>query len=384
MKKVLALILALCMVLAMAACGNDAQTPEPTKAEVKTTEAAGTPAETPAEAPAEKAPEDYTGKLVIYSPNSDTQVETTLTNGFMVKYPNIEVEFQKMGTGDVLSRIEAEKDNPIADINWGAVNYSYYYQHPDLWEAYVSPLDANLDEAYQNNTGYVTYGNLSGSGCFILNNDLLAELGVEVKGYADLLNPKLKGKIAMGDPTASSSAFAELTNMLLVMGKGETAAECYQSEEAWQYVKDFVANLDGTIISSSSHVYKDVIAGEYAVGVSYEDPVVQAVIDNAENPDANISLVYPSEGAVWLPAGAAIVKNAPNMENAKLFIDYLISEEAQVALAATSIRGTITSIPQTCEGMLPMSEIKVVYEDQAAVVEQKDAMIEKWTEILIG
>ena len=363
MKKTLCLLLALCMLMALTACGAKTEAPA---------------------APAEKAPEDYTGKLVIYSPNSDTQVETSLTNGFMVKYPNIEVEFQKMGTGDVLSRIEAEKDNPIADINWGAINYSYYYQHPDLWEPYVSPLDTGLDAGYQNNTGYVTYGNLSGSGCFILNDDLLAELGVEVKGYADLLNPKLKGKIAMGDPTASSSAFAELTNMLLVMGKGSTAAECYQSDEAWQYVKDFVANLDGTILSSSSHVYKDFIAGEYAVGVSYEDPVVQAVIDNKDNPDAHISLVYPSEGAVWLPAGVAIVKNAPHMENAKLFIDYLISEEAQTALAATTIRGTMTSIPQTCEGMMSLSDIKVVYEDQAAVVEQKADMIQKWTDILTG
>ena len=112
--------------------------------------------------------------------------------------------------------------------------------------------------------------------------------------------------------------------------------------------------------------------------------MVQAVIDNKDNPDAHISLVYPSEGAVWLPAGVAIVKNAPHMENAKLFIDYLISEEAQTALAATTIRGTMTSIPQTCEGMMSLSDIKVVYEDQAAVVEQKADMIQKWTDILTG
>ena len=80
----------------------------------------------------------------------------------------------------------------------------------------------------------------------------------------------------------------------------------------------------------------------------------------------------------------AIVKNAPHMENAKLFIDYLISEEAQTALAATTIRGTMTSIPQTCEGMMSLSDIKVVYEDQAAVVEQKADMIQKWTDILTG
>ena len=325
------------------------------------------------------------GKLVIYSPNSDTQVASSLTNGFMVKYPNIEVELQSMGTGDVLARIEAEKENPQADINWGAINYNFYHQHPDLWEPYVSPNEENLDENYRNNTdGNVSYSNLSGSGCFILNNTLLEELGVEVNGYADLLQPELKGKIAMGDPTASSSAFAELTNMLLVMGEGDTPAECYQSDAAWDYIDKFIDNLDGIVLSSSSQVYKGVIDGEYAVGVSYEDPVVQAIIDNAENPDADLSLVYPEEGAVWLPAGVAIVKNAPNMENAKLFVDYLLSEECQTALAETTIRGTITSIPQTNEAMKPFDEINVVYEDQQAVAEQQTSMLERWTDLLTG
>ena len=107
-------------------------------------------------------------------------------------------------------------------------------------------------------------------------------------------------------------------------------------------------------------------------------------IDNAENPDADLSLVYPEEGAVWLPAGVAIVKNAPNMENAKLFVDYLLSEECQTALAETTIRGTITSIPQTNEAMKPFDEINVVYEDQQAVAEQQTSMLERWTDLLTG
>lgn len=370
-KKLLSVFLVAGMLLAMVACGG---------APASSGTASGSAAASGSGGSAEPS-----GKLVIYSPNSDTQVASSLTNGFMVKYPNIEVELQSMGTGDVLARIEAEKENPQADINWGAINYNFYHQHPDLWEPYISPNEENLDENYRNNTdGNVSYSNLSGSGCFILNNTLLEELGVEVNGYADLLQPELKGKIAMGDPTASSSAFAELTNMLLVMGEGDTPAECYQSDAAWDYIDKFIDNLDGIVLSSSSQVYKGVIDGEYAVGVSYEDPVVQAIIDNAENPDADLSLVYPEEGAVWLPAGVAIVKNAPNMENAKLFVDYLLSEECQTALAETTIRGTITSIPQTNEAMKPFDEINVVYEDQQAVAEQQTSMLERWTDLLTG
>ena len=88
---------------AMTACGGSSSS---TSTAASTSAAASTGAASAAEA---------SGKLVIYSPNSDTQIDCTLTNGFMVKYPNIEVELQSMGTGDVLARIEAEKENPQAD-----------------------------------------------------------------------------------------------------------------------------------------------------------------------------------------------------------------------------------------------------------------------------
>lgn len=370
MKKIASMLLAGSLLLTLAACGGETtETPAPSAAPVES------------QAPEVQTPAEPSGKLVIYSPNSDTQINSSL-EAFKAAYPKIEVELQSMGTGDVLARIEAEKENPQADVNWGAVNYNFYEQHPDLWEEYVSPNDELLDENYRNHAGYVSFGNLSGSGAFLLNNTMLEELGVEVNGYADLLNPKLKGKIAMGDPTASSSAFAELTNMLLVMGEGATADECYHSDAAWEFVEGFIENLDGIILSSSSQVYKSVINGEYAVGVSYEDPVVQAILDNKDNPDNDLSMVYPEEGAVWLPAGVAIVKNAPNLDNAKLFVDFLLSEECQKELAKTTIRGTITTIEQDCEGMLPFSEINVAYEDQAAVAAYQTEMLAKWTDIL--
>ena len=61
--------------------------------------------------------------------------------------------------------------------------------------------------------------------------------------------------------------------MLLDMGEGDTPADRYMSDAAWDYIARFIDNIDGIVLSSSSQVYKNVIAGEYAVGVSYEDPL---------------------------------------------------------------------------------------------------------------
>lgn len=365
MKKLLCLLLAAVMICSVAACGAPA---EEAPAETKAT--AAPEAET--EKKQEAAPADA-GEVVVYSPNSDTEIEAVIPA--FEKATGIKVILQSMGTGDVLARLEAEKENPQADVNWGAASLSFWLDHQDLYQEYVSPNDKNLPEAYQSYNGNFTYTKLSGSAALLLNLDVFKELGLnpdEFTGYKDLLRPELKGKIAMGDPTASSSAWAELTNMLLVMGD-----EPYD-EKAWEFVEKFIGQLNGSILSSSSQIYKATADGEYAVGVSYEDPCISLLEDGA----TNVKVVYPDEGAVWLPSGVAIVKNCKNLENAKKFVDFLISEEGQKGYADTTIRPVLTSVENTSPNMPPFSELNVAYEDIEYCAKMKAEWQTRWTDIL--
>lgn len=307
--------------------------------------------------------------LVIYSPNSDTEVDNVIPA--FEDATGIKVELLSMGTGECITRIDSEKDNPQADVMWGGMNYGVYVQHPDLWADYTSPNEALIDEGYrQKDIKAYSNSNLSGSGALIVNKTLAAELGVEIKGYADLLNPVLKGKIASGDPTKSSSAWAELTNMLLVMGDKP------YDEKAWEYVEKFVAQLDGIQLDSSSAIYKGVADGEYVVGVSYEDPCIKMLADGAD-----VYVVYPEEGTVWLPAATAIVKGAPHEANAQKFIDFQLSNEGQSIYANLTTRAVNSSLPPGNEFMKPFSEINVVYEDIPYCAEHKTEWQARYAEI---
>ncbi len=313
------------------------------------------------------------GDLIIYSPNSDPLIEVAYTFG--EKY-GINVEVVSAGTGECLERISAEKDNPQGDVMYGGMNYanSYKEEYVPLFEQYVAAGDDKLPEAYQNFNGITTHYCLDGSAALLVNIEEYEKLGLNIDdfdSYADLLQPELKGKIAMGDPANSSSAWAELTNMLLVMGD-----EPYD-EKAWEWVGEFIKNLDGVQLSSSSAIYKGTVQGEYVVGVSYEDPCVGLLVDGA----TNVRLVYPSEGAVWLPAGVAIIKNAPNMDNAKLFLDWLISDEGQNEVAKTTARPVNPAIANTAKEMTPFSQINVKYEDMALCGSNKGAWQTRWTEM---
>ena len=307
--------------------------------------------------------------LVIYSPNSDTEVDNIIPA--FEAATGIKVDLLSMGTGECVTRIESEKDNPQADVMWGGMNYGVYVQHPDLWADYTSPNEELIDEGYrQKDIKAYSNSNLSGSGALIVNKTLAGELGIEIKGYKDLLNPALKGKIASGDPTKSSSAWAELTNMLLVMGD-----EPYD-EKAWEYVEQFVANLDGIQLDSSSAIYKGVADGEYVVGVSYEDPCIKMLADGAD-----VYVVYPEEGAVWLPAATAIVKGAPHEANAQKFIDFQLSDEGQGIYANLTTRAVNSKLPLGNEFMKPFSEINVVYEDIPFCAEHKTEWQARYAEI---
>ncbi|MCR4707876.1 MAG: extracellular solute-binding protein [Clostridiales bacterium] len=307
--------------------------------------------------------------LVIYSPNSDTEVDNIIPA--FEDATGIQVELLSMGTGECVTRIDSEKDNPQADVMWGGMNYGVYVQHPDLWADYTSPNEALIDEGYrQGEVKAYSNSNLSGSGCLIINNELAKELGVTITGYNDLLKPELKGKIASGDPTKSSSAWAELTNMLLVMGE-----EAYD-EKAWEFVEKFVAQLDGIQLDSSSAIYKGVANGEYVVGVSYEDPCIQMLASGAD-----VSVVYPIEGTVWLPAATAIVKGAPHEKNAQAFIDFQLSDAGQSIYAGLTTRAVNSRLPLGNEYMKPFSEINVVYEDIPYCAEHKTEWQARYAEI---
>ena len=111
----------------------------------------------------------------------------------------------------------------------------------------------------------------------MINTDLIGD--IEINGYADLLNPELKGKIVFADPQASSSSFEHLVNMLYAMGTDG-------QPNGWDYVREFCKQLPNGCVNSSSAVYKGVADGEYAVGLTFEQGAATYVSQG------NIKVVY--------------------------------------------------------------------------------------------
>lgn len=304
-------------------------------------------------------------KLVVYTPNTENMLNAVIP--LFEKETGISVELVTAGSGELIKRLQSEADNPYGDVLFGG-SYSLFYSNPDVFEPYVSENDQYLLEGHKNETGYATPYVSDGS-VLLVNTNLAS--GIEIKSYADLLNPALKGKIATADPASSSSAFAQLTNILLAMG-GD-----YENETGWEFMGKLIENIDGKIAGSSSAAHKSVADGEYTVALTYEDPSVSYLQDGAP-----VEVVYPEEGAVFLDAMAGVVKGANNMENAKKFVDFIISKEAQDALAEQTTNRPLRADAALNTSMTPFEEIKTLNEDYDYVSTHKDEIVRNYTDLL--
>ena len=352
MKKVVSLLLATVMVLGLVACAG----------ETKTTDV--TPEETGNEV---EATEEASGTLVVYSPH-DADPLNAGVNMFMEKYPNIKVEIVAAGTGELCNRIAAEAANPIADVLWGGGADSLA-AFKEFFEPYVCANDDAIDAAYKDSEGY-WIGESPLPMVLFYNKELIERDGMNVPtSWEDLLAPEWKGKIAYCLPSKSGSAYTQLCTMLLAHGG---------KEDGWSFIEQLYQNLDGKIVDSSGKAHKMVADGEFHVGLTLEKAAVQY------EADTNVEFVYPADGTSAVPDGVALVKGAPNAENAKLFIDFVTSEECQIRQSEDWGRRPVRNDVEVGEGMKKLSDIKLVDYDFDWAANEKEENIEKFNEIMVN
>lgn len=308
------------------------------------------------------------GELVIYTSYS-TDLQQILIDTFRDKYPNIDVLLVEGGAGELKARVKAEAANPQGDIITG-ITYSDYNEMKTYLQPYIAKNNAAMPEDARGETtdGYLTY-QVAQCVNLLVNKQLAKELGVEIKGYKDLLNPKLKGEIVAANPSNSSSAWDQLVTMLVVMGG-------LGSEESWDYVDKFTQQLDGKISGSSSGAYKNVLNGEYVVGVTYEAPCIEYIKSGQGD---KVELVYMEEGTTASFHGNGILKDCSNLENAKLFMDHLISDETQMHMEKNgSHRQANLNLPTTVDFRVPMEDLKLAYRDEQYLSEHRAEIVARW------
>ncbi|MBP3539365.1 MAG: ABC transporter substrate-binding protein [Oscillospiraceae bacterium] len=311
MKKLFALLLALCMVFALCACGSSSA-PAATEA----------PAEAPVEAPAEAeltgmdkliADAQAEGELVVYG-SCEEEYLAAACEKFESLY-GIKVSYQRLSTGEVQAKIEEENGNPSADVWFGGTTDPYNVVAAEgLLEAYEAENASHLTgDMYRHADGY-WYGIYKGILGFMVNTDELERMQLDVpQDWADLLKPEYKDLIWLSNYNTAGTAKLVINTMI----------QKYGHDEGIQYLVDLDKNIE-VYTKSGSGPSKNVGTGECVIGIGFLHDGITQILDNGYT---NIQLVIPSSGTSFEIGATAIFKGAAHPNAAKLWIEFALSPD---------------------------------------------------------
>mgnify|MGYP004471812553 FL=1 len=331
MKKYLAMLLAVVMVLSLAACGG--------KTEAPATTAAPAP-DAPAATEATEAPKSES-KYPSYFDGMDDLIAAAQAEGELTVYGSceeeylaaacqhfqevfgIKVNYQRLSTGEVQAKIEEEKGNPSADVWFGGTTDPYNVVAKEgLLEPYAAQNASHLlSDMYKDPDGN-WYGIYKGILGFMVNTDELARMNLEAPAdWQDLLKPEYKGLIWLSNYNTAGTAKLVINTMI----------QKYGHDEGIQYLVDLDKNIE-VYTKSGSGPSKNVGTGECVIGIGFLHDGITQIVDNGYT---NVELVIPSSGTSFEVGATAIFKGAAHSNAAKLWIEYALSPEC-VNLAANN------------------------------------------------
>jgi iron(III) transport system substrate-binding protein len=262
---------------------------------------------------------------------------------FEKAHPDITVNFVRMSSGESLTRLRNERDNPQFDIWWGGPVDSFIAAKQEgLLEAYDSPnLAAIKDPELMKDADNFWAGIYIGSLGFATNENWLAENpGVEPPtSLADLLKPEFTGQLMVAHPSSSGTSYTALCTVLQMMGE----------EAGWEYLTDYAGQVL-QFTKSGSAPGRFVGQGEAAVGIVFSHDIVANIEDGMP-----LVLTFPEEGTGYEIGGMGIIKGAKHLDAAQKWFDWALEPATQelgpkyAAYQAPTVEGASASMPELLE-----------------------------------
>lgn len=264
-------------------------------------------------------------RLVVYSA-APLGFAESLKRDFETENPGVTVEILAgLGAEAMITRIEAEKASPRADIMHSGAVFEFIEATKKGLLAPTRPREiagvfpANLFlggskiPLFDPEGRWYVWG--FSLGVIGYNRDRLAALRLPVpKTWSDLTNPAYKGQVVFNMPQLSSSAFNTIVALYQIMGR----------QGVWSYWDRVNENIP-FYSRSTSALYTLVGRGEIPISFGVARPYYEGQVRGQA-----VEVVYPTEGAWVFATAVGMVKDAPNPELAKAFMKFILSPSGQI------------------------------------------------------
>ena len=259
------------------------------------------------------------GSLIVYG-SCEEDYLAAACNHFQELY-GVEVQYQRLSTGEVQAKIEEENGNPSGDVWFGGTTDPY---NVATAEGLLEPYKANnathiLKPKYMDADGN-WYGIYTGLLGIMYNKDELDRKGLDApQDFKDLTDEKYKGLIWSSNYNTAGTA------KLII----NTAIQKYGHDDGIKWLVDLDKNI-AVYTKSGSGPSKNIGTGECTIGLGFLHDGIYQIVDNGYE---NIGLQVPTSGTSCEIGATAIFKGAKHENAAKLWIEYALSPEC-VELAA--------------------------------------------------
>lgn len=224
----------------------------------------------------------------------------------------VKVNIFQATTGKVMARLEAEQANPQADVLISASWDTAEDLHGRGWLLPYQSGNADKVPAALKSTDYVAQG--------------ISALGIvwntksgtpEPKEWRDLTEAAFKDKVTTPDPALSGASLDLLIGLQNGMG-----------DKAWALFDELKKN--GMVVSGpNAQAVAPVMQGAKAAVFGAVDYVSYGNIDQGES----LKVIFPASGTVIAPRPMMILKSTQHADEAKAFVDYVLSPEGQAMVA---------------------------------------------------
>ena len=299
-------------------------------------------------------------EVVLYSSNQSELIDM-VSQGFEKK-TGIKVSSVRMGTGEAMKRVQAEKDNPLGDLFWSG-DVAVLDAAKQYFTPYRSPEARVLPAQYVEKDNLWTATNVHIM--VIMYNKKLVSEQEKPQTWSDLFNPKWKGKVVMASPEKSGSAYAKVYGIYKLYG--------------WDGLKKLIANVK--VLDSAGFIWKGTAEGEYPMGLTIEYAAYRYIAGGSKD----VGIIYPQDGAFAAPEGTAMFKNCKHPEEAKAFIDYLLSKEVEKEIFENHYRRSARPDVVITGGLPRISDIKLFkgFDPIESSSLEKD-ILKQWKEVVLS
>jgi len=308
--------------------------------------------------------------LIVYSPHGKELLEY-LEKGFEKAHPDIDVQWVDMGSQEVLDRVRAEKDNPQADVWFGAPAEAFdRATRENLLEPYIHTWSNSVSvEARENHDHW--YGTYLTPEVIAYNTQAVTAAQAP-KDWDDVLDPKWKGKLLIRDPIASGTMRAIFGAII-----ARSVARTGSPQAGYDWLKKLDANTREYVLNPTLLYQK--LGRQEGVITLCDMPDIATLQQRTGIP---VGYLIPSSGTPVLVDGIAIVKGTKHPKEAKLYYEFVTTPETLKAAADSFLRiPARTDIPVS---ELPKwiqdakSKIKPMTVDRVMMAEHLDEWMKYW------